>query len=388
MRHVISHLLRLSCLATVLLKGSAWAQTPTPPPGPNGPPPPDVPAFNTIRTPTSPAFTLLGVEPSAVERPNTPAGLAVSLLNAAGDLNSAPKDFALEVSPYWLVGHPRLTWENDARRSPAKSLLRTLSLSMATAEIGTEAAPVTGLSVGGRASLFSGKLTEDTKRALVDLQKSLGAESALALRMMATRLTALGVLLKTGKIDAAEHDRRMQDILDNTIHSDEYRQDPVVKAVEKQMENLAVNREGFVLELAGAASWSFANAVWTDRQFDRWGVWLTPSFQSARVSTVGVIRYQSKDSELDSHALDLGVRATRSADRYAFSVEYVNRSFPDSDNATRHRLIGIAEYRVAPQTWLCATFGRDHSNLHQGSLVARLGVSFNFSQDRYDFMPK
>ena len=48
----------------------------------------DVPAYNTIRTPASPAFVLLGMEPSSVERPNTPADLALTVLNSTAALTS------------------------------------------------------------------------------------------------------------------------------------------------------------------------------------------------------------------------------------------------------------------------------------------------------------
>ena len=75
------------------------------------------PSFNSIRTPTSPAFVLLGIEPTAVERPNTPSALAVSILNRTQNLSVLPKDYALEFSPYWLLGHSELTWRQDTMRS-------------------------------------------------------------------------------------------------------------------------------------------------------------------------------------------------------------------------------------------------------------------------------
>ncbi len=74
----------------------------------------EFPSFNSLRTPTSPAFTVLGVEPNSVERPNTPSSLALSLQNLSSDFKSLAKDFAVEVSPYWLMGAPTLTWRDDA----------------------------------------------------------------------------------------------------------------------------------------------------------------------------------------------------------------------------------------------------------------------------------
>ena len=65
-----------------------------------------------LRTPTSPAFTLLGIAPTDIERPTTPRAFAVSLLSALrdGDGSLLPRDFALEVAPYWLVQRPTLSF--------------------------------------------------------------------------------------------------------------------------------------------------------------------------------------------------------------------------------------------------------------------------------------
>src|SRR3989442_7181148 len=61
-----------------------------------------------LRTPTSPALVLLDLTPSAVERPTTPKALAASLLAATGDLQFLPRNYAIDVAPYWLAPPPAL----------------------------------------------------------------------------------------------------------------------------------------------------------------------------------------------------------------------------------------------------------------------------------------
>ncbi len=95
------------------------------------------PAFNGWRTPVSPAFVLLGVAPTVVERPNTPSDLALSVLNRSTSFTSLPRDVALEFSPYWLVKHPTLTWQEDTVRGIGTSLARTMTISLATADAST-----------------------------------------------------------------------------------------------------------------------------------------------------------------------------------------------------------------------------------------------------------
>src|SRR5262245_60975663 len=152
----------------------AFAQTPAEAPQP--------PELGALRTPASPAFTLLGIEPSAVERPQTPADAAVTVLN--NFRNGLPKNFAFEASPYWLQSQPDLTWRADNRRTPAQSLARTTSLSIATSETGTDDAPVTSLAVGFRTLLLSGHLAPASENAMEALEVVLARERAFVQGLM------------------------------------------------------------------------------------------------------------------------------------------------------------------------------------------------------------
>src|SRR5262249_3413462 len=154
------------------------------------------PAFNGLRTPTSPAFVLLGVAPTEVERPNTPADIAFSVLTPSAPFIGLPRNFALETSPYWLVSHPTLTWQADTTRSVGASLARTMTVSFATAELGTDVRPITGLSLGFRAAPFSGHLADTSKARLRQLSDRLSDESKLLSGLMRDRQQALIAQMK------------------------------------------------------------------------------------------------------------------------------------------------------------------------------------------------
>ena len=62
--------------------------------GQNEPPTREPPAFNSLRTPLTPAFVVLGIQLTSVEEPNTPAELAVSLFNQPTDFTSIPRNVA------------------------------------------------------------------------------------------------------------------------------------------------------------------------------------------------------------------------------------------------------------------------------------------------------
>ena len=91
-----------------------------------------VPEFDKIRTPDSPAFTLLGVSPTQIERPNTPKELVVALgAFVSKDSLTIPEKLALEFSPYWIWSHPRLTLA-DYGRTDWRNIYRNLTISVGT----------------------------------------------------------------------------------------------------------------------------------------------------------------------------------------------------------------------------------------------------------------
>src|SRR5438045_2954215 len=71
----------------------------------------NIPEFDKLRTPQSPVFEILGIATSTVEKPTTPSAVAISLLSSFVSGNQAilPKQYALDVAPFWLFSHPRLT---------------------------------------------------------------------------------------------------------------------------------------------------------------------------------------------------------------------------------------------------------------------------------------
>src|SRR5262245_49784361 len=85
-----------------------------------------------LKTPASPAFQLLGIAPTDVERPTTPRAFAVSLLSTLQKSDSVlPNGFAMEVAPYWLVPHNQLQFSTYINPSPAQSIRQTFSISVA-----------------------------------------------------------------------------------------------------------------------------------------------------------------------------------------------------------------------------------------------------------------
>ena len=377
-----------SVVVLLQMVGAASAQTQPPP-------------LESLRTPPSPAFMVLAIEPSAVERPTTPSDAALTLVNRFRS-GTVPRDFAFETSPYWLLSRPRLTWRDDASRGIPQSIGRTTSFSVATAEAGTDQTAVTSLAVGFRTLLFSGQLTTATRTALEELEKRLGEQGDLFLALMRERgLSELDAALldctnprppnptptdAARQACAADYEAKKTALRDLVLQSDAFREAaaPLIGA-----SNLVPKREGFFLEVAAGGAWDFANADWRSRQFRRKAIWATPSYHAGPWAILGVARYEDDAQTTDDDAIDWGGRAIYSTTDYAVSFEHVERS-PLGDVTLlkrTHRLVGIAEYRVSRATWIVASFGKDRerSSTRESTVIAQLGLAFSFSKERYKF---
>lgn len=92
--------------------------------------------FSKLSSPSIPAFTILGVQPSEISRPKTLDELEASVYsNFSKDGNfTLPKNYALEFTPFWLK--PKRTIDFESYISPIKgqSLVRNSAFSLASFE--------------------------------------------------------------------------------------------------------------------------------------------------------------------------------------------------------------------------------------------------------------
>ena len=96
---------------------------------------PDVLEISELKTPTSPAFTLLGVSPNEISRPKSMNDLELALTNGFSPNGkfSFPKEFAMETNPYWLFRKRPLSVKEWYNAKFGQQLLTNLSISLATA---------------------------------------------------------------------------------------------------------------------------------------------------------------------------------------------------------------------------------------------------------------
>lgn len=344
-----------------------------------------LPEFNLMRTPASPAFTLLDMAPTAVERPGTPAAVAISLLSSTTGLTELPSDYSLEFSPYWLFGHPQLTWQSDTTRNIWESIQRTGTISIGTAKEG-DSSNATLFSTGIRLSLFSGEMSTESREYLDTAQQQLTANAAAFYNATASaRKEADSTFIE--QLRANANNPAAQEIARQQYQAalQKINETAIEQFEEQELQDFALERQGFMLELALGGVWRFADAIADSGRMTRFGAWITPAYQWENWSVVGVGRLlMDKVGDSTHTTFDAGARLIFTQDKYGVSLEAVARSYTwDNAPDPEWRIAAVIDVEITEDTWLTSTFGKDYRGSASGSLIAKLGLSLNLSSKRY-----
>jgi|GEM_PF-5259018 len=340
------------------------------------------PKFEELRTPTSPAFTILGITPAQVEHPGTPSAFAVSFLNGIGAPGDEGDNFALETAPFWWVRHPKLTFEAYQNRG-LKSLYQDLTVSFAvtdSAPAGREAPDgFRRMGIGVRVPLLTGT------------QRAPACVDTLVTRLANVRRPATAKWVDL--INQPENRSRIS--VDSTLLDQLYEEavaevlgpDSVLisdESVAQCAAELRV-RQGFVLDLAAGTGLHFEGARAENADFGSFGIWATPAYLTRHGGLAGVLRAQWQDLDLEESTTtyDAGLRGIRAMERWIISGEAIVRRLNGGDTGSNLvRISGIFDLEVTPKTWLTVTVGRDFNADERQSLLALVNFQWNLGNTK------
>lgn len=324
-----------------------------------------------LKAPSSPAFVLLGVEPTSVERPDTPRAFVADLLSTLQESEGIPKDYALAMAPYWLTDHPDLTFDEYFEGGPWKTFLQTLSVSLAShrpeddqeepsADDVSEDIEHPAVGLGFRGMLIGGQAPKSLTDARTKLEKAQEALLNCTIEAEATPSTC-------------------------------ETEGEAVRAAAKEVEATKIQRVGFTLDIAGGGAWAFPEDRFDERQTQRWGFWVTPAYRFAddsgesNVDALGVLRY-IREKQDDEDVFDVGARVIWHVnDELALSAEYVRReteSSVETETDSTERLVGLIEYRLTDKLFLVGSYGEDFATDEaSGALVSTLGLKIGLGKE-------
>lgn len=316
----------------------------------------EVSDFDKLRTTDSPAFVILGVSPTEIQRPTTPRGFIAALGGFVTESGFAvPKDLALEISPYWLLPHHDLSI-TDYRADHLARPLRTLSFSIGTTQTKRTESNATGtmvehidsdIGVGFRTMVFqAGPLDACTSAA-----NAAGLALAQSMVLSAREQAQLAV---AGPIGSTQYNAAFKKLVQAKVDA-QFRTDECVA--------LVASTAGFSVDLAGAIDVRAADSKLTRAaaSIAGYSLWTDLSYDIPKLSLAGMARITSRKDEMDDHArFDTGIRGIYKSKTYAFSVEALLRHrFTNSEDATTYKVDVALEYQISADTWLSLTFGKD-----------------------------
>ena len=372
-------ILALALASSVALGGHANAQ-PAEAPAPGQPrvTPED------LRPPASPVFALLGTTPASIERPQTPRALAMNLISAVREEEGLPRNYALEVAPYWTTYHPDLSFDDYYNAGLLQTIAQNFAVSIATTPLSVDA-PVSGTRVGAgfRTLLWAGRANPQLAAAHAELisidTRIAEAEDAIPpLRQQAFDARRAGRIAEADELDrkvaAAEEEAKRQ--------TADLRSQATEAA--RRVGDLDRNRVGFQLALAGAQIWDFPGDRFEQRDAAQWGFWITPAYRLSSIDVMAAVRYLAdRRGEGDDRTWDVGGRLLwQPSPELAVSFESLRRGgtrFTGNDSS--NRTVGMLEYRVNEDIVLYGSFGKDFQDFPGArTLVSIVGVNLGFGR--------
>ncbi len=342
-----------------------------------------------LKAPSSPAFTILGVQPTEIARPTTFDAFKANLFDNFSDENgfSVPQNLALEFSPYWLFNHKNLTFDkllDPSLNSVWTNMARNSSISIATMDIENQiddevTSTSRRLGIGYRTLIFSGspskKNKEKLQKALLELKEvrltmvsAINLTQTLAVDPNYTDFNAfldsipaeVEKLFKSKSLNSQVKERIRQIIekdivsplreqnntspLDTQAKLLSYINSTLVvqvltenkndiqsksQAVETLIDLNNKNYKGFFLEFASAFTLDFSDNEFDNSSVPKWGFWLTPSYrtENEKFEFLGVARFIKNDviDNVETDNFDIGAKLVFEKDKLSFSGEFIQR---------------------------------------------------------------
>ena len=334
-----------------------------------------------LQMPASPAFVLLDVAPSSIERPTTIKAFTTSLVNNITETNGIPENYAVDFAPYWFFRHKNLTamkyWGfnhiGDQYRETPFSQMRYGSLSMASVrsqipvDTLAELQYVNNIAFGFRTCLFQ-----------------IRGASAI------DELVKLNKKYKDRLKEIADNPLIPGSELANVIAGDE----DLLNTI-NDIRSVLARKPVFAIDLAASGAWSFGNSDFNSISINRYGLWLILSYSQSLnkkektikenyLSLYATTRILSDHKFLNEEGnistvqmMDAGGKAELELGRFSIAYEYLARLNLTNSGQQSFRSSGTISYRASEQFLITAAFGKNFGSLN--NLISQIGIQWGLT---------
>lgn len=291
-----------------------------------------------LTIPSTPAFSILDYEPTAVMRPATNKDLAADVLNSFDRDGKLLMNLGLEVSPYWLKSHSTLTRGDYLDPGFGQTFLQSFNLSAAT--VRDSSTGDNKLGVGFRFKLADGNPVKSLEKyeAEYRMQTTIISTIGSARRMIGdeikSRQDAIDIIiaaLNSAGIAEETVSRFRQEAAETAAGYTDSQADirlflerMIIQRTNANGElyskvaEIQYERTGFILEFAGAGGFKTNN----DRSVQKIGIWMNASnyFSPDDLITL-TARFMHQNKDTAQNNFDVGVGFLRKTASYNLSLE-------------------------------------------------------------------
>ena len=337
-------------------------------------------ALEDLKMPSSPAFILLDVAPTSIDRPTTTKAFSTSVLKSINENNGFPENYSIDFAPYWFFKHKKLNamdyWGfkktvNGNKQKPfSQARYGNISFAAVKSEVAVDSLAITkdvsNIAIGFRTTLFQLRSDKDIEDLIQFNNK---------------HVERLSQLMDDPTISPAD----LIKILES---------DAVLTECNEGIISVLNRRAVLALDFAGAGSWYFENNIYNTIESNRAGAWLTLNYAKSLNKRVNTGRNNYFNLYLTGRLLndnnflteflgttsttlfDSGGKIELEFDKFSVSYEYLNRKVLNTHINT-YRSSGLLKYRATEQLLVTAAFGKNFGKVNNA--ITQIGLSWSIN---------
>ena len=373
-----------------------------------------------LKSPASPAFNILGIAQSEIERPADLYAFALSVQNATNNFTSIPESYAFQIAPF-LMGKKK--YSLNQFDDNLQTFKQSFQFSAGYTFMGpkgkeqVDSLKNTKLGLGIKFSIIRPRWTADTRNKYTVLRQAqvqlieerrtyeVKHPQYSKLKEKKQRLQLLEMKDSLNEKQLNEFNQLIRDIreLEEGV-GDDYEDvlptGEAFAAARKAATAFKTERAGFFLDFSGGMALDFPDNRFNNSNIYRAGMWLTGGNENGNkgISSLFILRYLYNPTTLFAAApglvkgpklstFDMGGRFLLdvSREKFVLSAEALYRSILGSSVVDPSwRLVMNAEYDLGSNRKLTFAFGRDFDGTISkgGNLVAMINLIAGFGGDR------
>ncbi|MFD1604048.1 hypothetical protein ACFSJW_08925 [Flavobacterium artemisiae] len=371
-----------------------------------------------LKTPHSPGFQILDIAPTSIERPANPKALGVSLLSLTSSGTVIPKNFAMEISPYWYTKsdnanvYQYLSINTENKETfDIKGILRKMSISIASvfndSTSGSLIKNTNYISFGVRTTLFTYREASQNEKLNQSLKNITDKIKEIKSNDIEKRkLIGMRVKYRSELNNETDQDKKaviiskiasIETQIDNLIEASPEELEKKLDADEEVQKNIKLLKQLPLFQLDGAFAYSEAipGNKYENNRFNRSGFWLNASFNALSInkeklndclSILGTLRFITDNTLVENtlnefkknKAFDYGLKAEYTVNDFSVSIEYLKREYSDNSELNSERTVGLLEYKLNDNLYFTGTYGKNFGA--ENNLFTLFGINYGFGK--------